>query len=689
MTPEQRQRMQQLIDQLLHHNRLYYTLGSPSISDSDYDALYDELLALERETGERWQESPTHHVGAPVRVTAADRAFLPHRHLVRLYSLDKCRSLEALREWEGRMLRQLFNSEALEKAVQDGLGERGIVEQSPESGLPRVLDYAVQPKLDGINISLTYRQGALVCAATRGDGKVGEDITAQARTIRALPKTIAHQGLIEVQGEAVMGKAAFAEYNENADISLKNMRNGAAGALRNLDTSETARRNLDVYCYGVGAAGSLEFTNYSDMLRFLQRQGFSVEAARPARGIEEAYARVQEVEAAREDYDYAIDGAVIKVERYSMQELLGHTDKFPRFAMAYKFKAEEAITTLKDVVWQVGRTGRLSPLALLSPVDVGGATVKKATLNNWDDIQRKGVAIGARVWLRRSGDVIPEILGRVEGDDAPTQAIRPPDCCPACGSAVAFRGVHLYCTGEDCPPQKVALLAHFVGRNAMDIRGLSEKTLATLLAKRGVRTAAQLYTLTEEQVRGLPGIADKKAAVLVAAIQGSKRPPLAKFLYALGIANVGSKTAEDIALRFGSLEGVWAARPEELEAMENVGPVVAASVRGYFDDPQNQALLAALAQARIQPQAPQRASAQGAFAGQVVVFTGGLSRLSRAQAQAEVTLRGGKCGSSITGKTTLVVAGEDAGSKLDKAREKGIPIWEEARFLRALEQQPG
>lgn len=482
-----------------------------------------------------------------------------------------------------------------------------------------------------------------------------------------------------------MRKSAFIAYNKQAQVPLKNERNAAAGALRNLDVAETARRKLDALCYSVGLIEGKTFDTHGQMLEFLKENGFPVGPARFAKGMQQAFAIVQEIEEQRDDLDFLIDGAVLKVNDRRLYDALGYTDRFPRFAIAYKFKAEEATTKLEEVVWQVGRSGRLTPLAKLTPVEVGGATVSRATLNNWGDIEKKRVAVGSTVWIRRSGDVIPEIMGVVE-DGASTRPVQKPQACPACGAPVIEQGAHLFCTNVGaCPPQVIAALSHFVSREAMDIRQLSEKTLQLLFERLGVKKPSQLYALSMQQLLDLPGIQQKKAGALVAAIEGSKRVELSRFLYALGIPGVGSKTAADLSARFGSLQALMQATPQALEAVEDVGPIIAASIHAFFNNAETVQEIQALLQAGIQPQAPQERSAAGAFAGRTVAFTGALQSMPRAKGQQAVQALGGTVAKSITKKVNLVIAGEDAGSKLDKARDLGIEIWDEQRFLQSIE----
>ncbi len=645
--------MRALVDQLAGWAKLYYGSDAQSVPDSEYDEAFDRLARLEAELGESLPGSPTHQVGA-----AASSGFAPHTHRARLWSLDKTTTTDGVREWAARCERQRL----LE-------------------GLPP-LSYVVEYKFDGLTLNLTYQGGALTQAATRGDGVTGEAILAQARAIRGVPQRIAYQGFLEVQGEALMRRSVLAAYNEAASVPLKNPRNGAAGALRNLDPAVTASRNLDVFCYSVGYADNPPYTSHEGMIAFLAQNGFPTSPfLSSCPDIEAALTCFGQIEAQRDELDFDIDGAVVKVADLHTRAALGTTDRFPRGALAFKFPPQEVVTTLLSVSWQVGRTGKLTPLGHLEPVDIAGATVRKATLNNIGDIARKDVAVGSRVWVRRAGDVIPEIIGCVEGDEALRNPIALPSTCPACGSPVSMRGAHLFCDNPDCPPKRLAALVFFCSREAMDIEGLSEKTLELLIRERGLRDPSGLYQLDEADLQGLPGIADKKAKLILRGIDASRSRPLARLVHALGIPGVGRATARDLAARFGSLPALADAREEALLCVSDVGGVVAASIAGWFADAQNQALLARLAEGGVRP--PEQAAGGGPLAGKTLVLTGTLPTLSRLEAQAMIEAAGGKAATSVSKKTDFVVAGADAGSKLDKASALGVPVISEDE-LRAM-----
>ena len=652
-------RMRELVDRLNETAHQYYTLDNPTISDKEWDAMYDELVRLEAESGERLPDSPTRRVGGDVLA-----GFEPHTHIARLWSMGKAQSIDALREWAQR-------ADKLRREA--GLGE---------------LKYVVEHKFDGLTINLTYENGNLVQAATRGNGVTGEAILPQAMTIRTIPLKIPFTGRMEVHGEAFMKLSVLDQYNKTAKEPLKNPRNAAAGALRNLDPNVTASRRLDACFYDVGYIEGRTFTDQADMIAFLRENRFPVsDCEMYCDDLEGAIRAVHQVEQSRPDLDYMIDGAVIKITDFAVREALGYTDKFPRWAVAYKFEAEEVTTTLEDVTWQIGRTGKLTPLAHVSPVELAGATVRRATLNNWQDILRKRVKIGAGVWIRRSNEVIPEIMGRVDEIRDGEREIEKPAVCPACGSALVERGAHLFCPNRDgCKPQIVMRLKHFAGRDAMDIDTFSEKTAQQLVDAGLIQEADQLYSLKREDLCALDRFGEKKADNLIAAIEKSKDCKLSAFIYAIGIPNIGTKTARDLADRYPDMDALRRAPREELVQMDDVGDIVADSIAGFFEDENNVRLVDALLAAGVSPRRPQIVDAGGALAGMTVVVTGTLAHFSRAEAEEAVRMAGGKAAGSVSKKTSLVVAGEAAGSKLDKANALGVRVIDEAEFMRMLEK---
>jgi DNA ligase (NAD+) len=646
-------RQKELVAILNKYAAAYYEQDAPLVSDAEYDKLYDELLRLEAESGIVLPDSPTLRVGgAPLK------SFEQHIHLGRLWSLDKVRTREGLQDFI-----------------------RKVTIASPVPPL-----FALEYKFDGLTVNLTYDNGVLVQGATRGNGVVGEAILPQIRTIRNVPLTIPFKGRMEVQGECIMRLSVLDAYNRTASEPLKNARNAAAGALRNLDPAVTAARKLDVFCYNVGYIEGKELRDQKEMLEFLKENGLPVcPFVRWLRTPEEIMHEIDLAEERRDSLDFLIDGMVVKVTDFSLREALGATEKFPRWAMAYKFAAEELTATVTDVTWEVGRTGKLTPLAHIEPVEFSGVTVRKATLNNWDDVQRKRVGIGSRVFIRRSNDVIPEILGAVP-DDTPLRPVEKPSVCPQCGAHVEMRGAHLYCTNSlSCRPQIAARLSHYASRDAMDIDTFAGKTAEQLIDAFGISTIPELYALSHEQLSALDRFGDRKAKNLIDALEASKHRPLSAFLFALGIPNVGTKTAKDLARHFGTLAAVRTASEEELSAIEDVGPVVAKDVSEFFADPRIAAQIDRLLELGVQPE--ETVVSDGAdlpLKGMTVVITGTLSSLSRREAEALVEQKGGKAAGSVSKKTAFVVVGENAGSKADKAKELGIPMLSEEEFLNRI-----
>ena len=642
--------MTSLKDRLNELAYRYYVLDDPAVSDAEYDALYDKLVALEKSTGVVLPDSPTRRVGGkPLS------KFEQVRHLGRLYSLDKCKTREELGAW------------------MDKLRVAGK--------MPRV---SVEYKFDGLTINLTYRGGELVQAATRGDGVTGEVVTEQVKTIRSVPLSIPYKGVLEVQGEGIMRLSALAEYNSDPTVTpLKNARNAAAGAIRNLDPAETAKRKLEVVCYNVNYIEGRRFESGSEMMAFLKEQKFKVSDMYVlADDQKTVFDTLDKIESVRPSLDFLIDGAVVKADDFSMREELGYTEKFPRWAMAFKFAAEEMTTVVRDVIWQVSRTGKLNPLAVLDPVDIGGVTVSRATLNNISEIRRKDIRIGSRVFVRRSNDVIPEITGVAEQPEDAVE-IEVPAVCPACGSPVEVRGVFAYCTdSEACEPALVSRFAHFVCRDAMDIEGLSDKTLELLYSEGKIRDFADLYSLSADDLTDLEGFKDKKIANILAAIAASKHTELKRFLFAIGIPGIGKKAAAQLADAFGTLEAARAAKEEELLALDDFGDVMAKNVIAFWKDPLRAAEVDRLIAAGITFEQKERA--EGAFSGKKVVLTGSLARFTRSEAKKLIEERGGEVADGVSAKVNLVIAGEAAGSKLEKAKKLGIEIIDEQKFVEML-----
>ena len=642
-------RMRELVDILNKYAYEYYVLDAPSVSDREYDKLYDELLELEKERGERLFDSPTRRVGGePIK------AFGRHEHIARLYSLDKAVTSEQM--------------DAFFNRVEKTCGK---------------VNYCVEYKFDGLTICLTYDEGKFVRATTRGNGVVGEDVTAQVLTIRSFPLSVSYKGLMEVKGEAVIRLSVLEEYNKRAAEPLKNARNAAAGAIRNLDPTVTAERKPEILFYDVNYLSEDNISSQQDAVAFLKKEGFKVfPFFKVCSSKEEVFDAIEEIEVNRKKIDVLTDGAVVKVDSFSARDTLGFTDKFPRWAIAFKFEAEEAETTVKDIVWQVGRTGKLTPLAHVSPVELAGATVRRATLNNYGDILRKGVRKGSKVLIRRSNEVIPEILGAIDRreDEPPLQK---PTVCPYCGGEVVEDGANLFCVNRLCRPRIAAQLANFASKGGMDIEGFSEMTAYQLIDERGVKTFSDLYALKKEDLADLEGFGKKKAENLLAALEKSKNVTLDRFLFALGIDGIGKVASKDLAERFGSLERVQNARAEQLLEMPDFGEKTAANIEAYFSDEGNKTEIARLLAFGVKPYV-KAVNLSGAFSGEKVVLTGTLSRLGRNEAQKLIEEAGGVCQSSVSAKTTLVIAGESAGSKLSKAQSLGIPVIGEEEFFKRL-----
>ncbi len=642
------QRMKELVDTLNEWARLYYEEDAPVVADAEYDKLYDELRTLEAEEGFSLKNSPTHRVGG-----APQKKFEQSKHLQRLYSLDKCQSKEEFYAWCNRIVKALGN-------------------------MPKL---TCEYKFDGLTLNLLYEGGTLVKATTRGDGTVGEIVTEQVKTIKKLPQTISYQGVIEIQGEGILRLSQLERYNQTAAEPLKNARNGAAGAIRNLNPAVTAERGLSFMAYNIGYSDK-SFASQTDMRDFLKAEGFEVEGD---------FALVDDAEKAmnyadmtgekRPNLDYLIDGVVFKVNEVSLREELGFTEKFPKWAIAYKFKADEMTTELKDVLWEVSRSAKLNPIAILEPVDIGGVTVSRATLNNFGDIQKKKVKIGDRVFIRRSNDVIPEIMGvAVENPNA--KAIEKPLVCPACGAPVKEVGAFLYCTGDYCAPQIVSYLDHFASKDAMDIDGFSEKTAEQLYNETHLETAVDLMNLTSTDLFGLQGFGDKKIANLLASIEKSKHTTLDRFVFALGIDGIGKKTAKDLIKKFRTLENLMNASFEELSSVDGIGGILANNIFDYFRNSNNVKYVEDLLASGIEFEEQEEKT--GVFSGLKVVLTGSLPTYKRGEATKLIEDNGGEVAASVSKTVDIVLVGEDAGSKLEKAQKLGIKIIDEPEFKRML-----
>lgn len=639
-------RMKELVETLNDYAYRYYVLDEPIVADIEYDRLYNELESLEKSSGVRLNNSPTLRVGGePLK------AFKQVTHKGRLFSLDKCQTKEELQAW----FTKLANA---------------------NSTLPLC---SLEYKFDGLTINLTYDKGELVKAATRGNGEVGEDVTEQVKTIKSVPLTIDYKGLIEVQGEGIMRLSALEKYNKTAVTPLKNARNGVAGAIRNLDPKETAKRNLEVVCYNVNYIEDIDFKNGSDMIEFLEKNRFKTsEFYFLSNDESEILDKLDDIETLRSKLDFLIDGAVIKINSADIREEMGYTEKFPRWAMAFKFPAEEVTTTVKDVIWQVSRTGKLNPLAIVEPVDIAGVTVSRATLSNYSEILRKDIKINSRVFIRRSNDVIPEILGVAE-HTSDSRDILPPDKCPACGGDVEKSGVFYKCKNfNNCITAIVSQITHFASKDGMDIDGLSDKTIELLYNEGKLRKFSDLYKLTKEDLDGLEGFKDKKISNLINAIQTSKITTLDRFLFAIGITNIGKKTARQLSDAYKTLDRVKEATIEELINLDDFGAIMAENVVEYFNNSDNLKEIDRLIEFGVSFK--EKEVVGGVFSGLRVVLTGALT-IKRGEATKIIADNGGEVADSVSKTVNLVVAGENAGSKLDKATKLGIKIINEKEFM--------
>lgn len=656
--------IKELIDELNRYSYEYYVLDSTSISDKEYDKKYDDLVKLEKETNIVLPYSPTQRVGDVIL-----SEFQKYTHKGRLWSLDKSQNLEGIKEWDARNRRILeeYNSTHQDK-------------------LPQI-KYVLTKKFDGLTVNCTYdKSGVLVKAATRGTGVVGEDITAQAKTIKALPLKIDNDHTIEVHGEAIMTRTAFEEYNKKSENPLKNLRNGAAGALRNLNVRETAKRNLSAFFYDVGYNEGPSFKTYIQMMDFIKEMGLPIDDyIKVCETVEQIEEELKFIESIRSNLDYDIDGVVIAIDDIATRDVVGYTVKFPKWAIAYKFEAEEATTRLLDVEWNVGRSGRVTPTAILEPVELAGVTVKRATLNNMDDIHRKGVRIGCDVFVRRSNDVIPEIMGVVEQTLENSREIEAPVNCPHCGSELVQDGVHYFCDNTlSCKPQMVKSIVHFGSREAMNIAGFSEKTAEQLFEKLQIKSIADLYRIKKDDLLNLDKFAEKKAQNLINAIEKSKKCDLSSFIYSLGIPNVGKKTATDLVKRFKTLNNIQKAKEEELMAVPDIGGIVAKSILEFFKEEKIVSSINELLELGVKPHYEEEEVSENPFNEKTVVVTGTLKNYTRTGIKEKLESLGAKVSGSVSKKTDYLLAGEAAGSKHDKALELGVRIINEEEFEQIL-----
>ena len=644
-------RMQELVQELDKHIYNYYVLDNPTISDAEYDKLYDELVKLEKETGIILPNSPTQRVGGEVL-----EGFKKHRHEVQLYSLDKCQSKEELEKWVD-----------------------GIKKVFPAA------TFAVEYKFDGLTIVCKYQNGFFVEASTRGNGIIGEDVTEQAKTIRSIPLKIPFKNELLIQGEGMITLSNLEKYNKTSTEPLKNARNAVAGAIRNLDPKETAKRKLDLFSYQILKIDGKTFKTQEEMHNFLVENGFKTgDYFKICTSFQEIWQQIEHIGNIKKSLDILMDGVVIKLNEVSHRDEFGYTAKFPKWAIAFKFPAEELSTTLEDVVWQVGRTGKLTPIAIIDPVNLAGASVRRATLNNMGDIERKKVKIGSRVFVRRSNEVIPEILGLAE-DMPNSKEITAPTHCPSCGVELIENGANIFCpNSSSCPEQIIDRLTNFASREAMDIDGFSIMTAGDLYEKLGVKKFHELYTLTREDVLKLENFKDKKADNLLNAINNSKTATLPKFIYALGIEGVGVKTAKDLAKKFGNLENLRNASFEDILSVFNIGEVIAKNIFDYFHNEDNVEELDKLLNF-VKVENYREEIKENEFTNKKVVITGTFERFGRVELTALLESFGAQVVGSVSKNTDLVLAGESAGSKLAKAQTLGVKVMEEEEFYRVLD----
>lgn len=647
-------RMRELVDRLNELAYQYYVLDNPTVADQEYDRLYDELVELEKKTKTIYDDSPTRKVGGPV----LDK-FSTWEHKHRLYSLDKCQNIGELRAWADR--------------VKKALGYFPVC--------------TVEYKFDGLSINLTYENKMLKTAATRGNGEVGENITEQAKTIKSLPLSIKEDGVFEIQGEGVMLNSVFEEYNKTAEIPLKNPRNAAAGAIRNLDPKVTKERKLDFFAYNINYSEK-EYKSQEEIYKFLKVNRFLVDDYfKIAKNVDEIAKYLKEIEEVRNKLDVQIDGAVIKINDISLREKLGYTEKFPRWAIAYKFKADEATTTVRDVIWQISRTGKLNPLAILDPVEISGATVRRATLSNISEIKRKDIRIGSKVFIRRSNDVIPEITA-IAKHTAQSKEIEPPKVCPACGTELVYDDIFIYCPNTvSCAPRIISALSHFATKDGMDIEGLSEKTLELLFNELKVRNFSDIYKLEKENLLNLEGFQEKKSQNLILSIEKSKKVSLNNFIFALGIPNIGKKAAKLLKSYLKGFENIKNATKEELMQIPDFGDIMAQSLVDYFKNDTNLKEIDELFRLGVEIKQEDETKKEGVFSGEKVVLTGSLEEFTRSEAGKIIENLGGEVLSSVTKQTTLVIYGEKSGSKLDKAKKLNIKLMNENEFKNTIKNK--
>lgn len=647
-------RMHQLIEEINKHNYNYYVLDNPTISDFEYDKLMDELIALEKETGIILPDSPTQRVGDTIL-----KGFNKYVHKVPMYSLEKCTTHGDLLHWLSGIQSKFKN-----------------------------VDFSLEYKFDGLSIVLEYNNGFLISGATRGNGIIGEDVTAQIRTVKNIPLSIPFKKHLIVAGECIMTKSSFNKFNKTAAEKLKSPRNAAAGALRNLDLKITASRNLSGIIYSLQYIEGREFKTLSEIRQFLIDNKFPCnEYFHIVKSFDEIVPELEYIDNVKDKLDILIDGAVIKINQVKLWDELGNTAKFPRWAIAYKFDPLELSTKLLGVVWQVGRTGKLTPIALLDPVELAGATVKRATLNNMDDIIKKNVSINSTVFVRRSNEVIPEITGVADvGKDA--KQITAPTTCPSCGFTLQTVGANLFCQNhKHCKEQITDRLKHFTSRDAMNIEGLNEKTILQLNKIFSVSYPYELYNLTAEMLQQLEGFKEKKINNLLSGIEKSKQVDYANFIYSLGILLVGKKTAFVLSQKFADFDALKNATPESLTAIHDIGEIAANSITDYFADNENIENIDKLFLHGVKIIYPNKSKNNKNFLNKKIVLTGTLKNYGRAQLTKILQNLGADIVSSVSKNTDFVIVGADAGSKLDIAKKLGIRLVYESELDNLLKSR--
>ncbi len=643
--------MKELIAIINKHNYNYYVLDNPTISDSEWDKLYDELINLEEETGSILPDSPTQKVG---NVVLDKFTKVTHKHAV--YSLDKATSIEEVEKWV--------------TGIEKEIGKK---------------DYFIDYKYDGLTVLLEYEGGKLIKASTRGDGKIGEDVTAQVSTIRSVPLTIPFLKNAVFHGECVMKLSELEKYNAKNEDILKNARNAAAGGLRNLDTSVTKSRNLDVIVYNVLSAENENFKTQKEMHDFIKNNNFMPTLKYYQSGDVKDIAKILEkIAEEKKSLDVLTDGVVIKLNDIASRNEIGYTAKFPKFMLAFKFPAELVTTKLLDVVWQVGRTGKITPNAIVEPVELSGAKISRATLNNFQDITRKKLKINSRVFIRRSNEVIPEILELAEELPDSREIIKIREC-PSCGSNLKEIGANLFClNSKNCKEQIKESIVHFTSRDGMNIEGISEKTIHTFMENLNLKNISDIYSLKKEDIEKLDLFKEKKATNVINAINESKNIPLNKFIYALGILNVGKKTAEDLTSKFSSFEEIKNAEYEDLRNIDGIGDVVALNIVEYFKNTDHLEVINALYDRGVKIQDATNKLISDKLSGKTFVITGSMIENSRDEISNMIVKNGGKSASSVSKKTDYVIYGENAGSKKTKAELLGIKLITEDEFYKIL-----